>query len=97
MAGVAILTLPLADMLDVAYHLMIEDAVPHTSVQVDDEHVEMRNRGWAKSRIEEHLDGSTPPEGIAAADPETWGTDRQHQQALAAQMAEFGPMTGGHA
>jgi hypothetical protein len=97
MAGVRLLELELSDMLDVLYHLMVEDEVPHAKVQVSDDRVELYHRARVRADIDEQLDGATPPEGLG--DPETWGTLPEHQSAMQSMMAFAGapapPRAGG--
>lgn len=95
MSGIRLLDLQVSDMLDVIHHLMIEDLVPHATVQVADDRVELQHRARVRETVEELLDGTVTPDSIAGADPETWGTSPEQQAALASAMAQFGPQSGG--
>jgi hypothetical protein len=87
MSGVKLLELDLSSLLDVVYHLMIEDGIPHTKVQVADDRVELYDRARVRAELDERLDGITP-EGFG--DDETWGVRPEHQAALRSAMAHAG-------
>ncbi len=95
MNGLSLLDMPVGDMLDVIYHLLIEDLVPYTTVQVADDRVEFYHRAKVRADVDDMLDGTSPAGSVGDADPETWGTSLEQQQAMAALMSQLGPPAGG--
>jgi hypothetical protein len=93
--GVRLLDLDLADALDVVTHLMVDDQIPYTTVQVADDKVELYHRARVRADLEEKLDGLDGTDDVGRADPETWGTGPEQQAALSALMAQVGPPAGG--
>lgn len=93
MAGVRPLELDFGDMLDVFYALMVDDLLPHVTVQVADDKVELHHRARVKADVEGRLAKAEREVRPGRFDPETWGLLPEHRAATAAALA----FTGGPA
>jgi hypothetical protein len=85
--------LPLDAMLDVIYHLAVDDLIPRATVQVAEDKVKVFRRANVRAEFDEQLDDAGS--GGAMGDPETWGTLPEHQAATRAAMGFAGPPAGG--
>lgn len=90
MSGVDVLGLPLAGMLDVIYHLAVDDLIPRTTVQVAEDRIKVYRRAGVRDELEDQLGGSAHTDSPALADPATWGALPEHQAAARAAMSFAG-------